>query len=105
MLFGRLAGNGVHFGVQNSGSTSDCTACGGFGVVHIEGGSRRVLVAGDVPDGGEVASDRGHVREGRVSEVVGPRSPRSTWAELDWLEATAQRAHELAYLAKAPETQ
>ena len=28
-------------------------------------------MAGDVTDGGEVAADSGHVREGRVSEVVG----------------------------------
>ena len=39
--------------------------------MHVEGCGGRVLVAGDVADGGEVAADRGHVREGRVSEVVG----------------------------------
>ena len=71
MLFGRLAGNGVHFGVQNSGSTSDGAARGGFRVVDVERGGGRVLVAGDVPDRGEVASDRGHVCEGGMAEVVG----------------------------------
>ena len=75
MLFGRLAGVGVHFGVQNSGSTSDCAARGGFRVVDVEGGRGRILVAGDVTDRGEVASDRGLVREGRVSEVVGAVVP------------------------------
>ena len=39
--------------------------------MHVEGCGGRVLLAGDVADGGEVAADRGHVREGRVSEVVG----------------------------------
>jgi hypothetical protein len=66
-----LAGVGVHFGVQNSGSTSDCATRGRFRVVDVERGGGRVLVAGDVTDCGEVASDRGHVREGRVPKVVG----------------------------------
>jgi len=71
MVFGRLAGNGVQFSVQNSGSAIDRAACGGFRVVDVEGGGDCVLVAGDVTDGGEVAADGGHVCEGGVSEVVG----------------------------------
>ncbi|MEM7434496.1 MAG: hypothetical protein AAF436_05040 [Myxococcota bacterium] len=43
--------------------------------MHVERGGGRVLVAGDMTDRSEVASDRGHVREGRVSEVVGAQMP------------------------------